>query len=270
MSNEAINWAFTQPIKHSTAKFVLVAMANHAGDGDWLAWPSVVSLTEATGQDRKTVLENLKRLTAMGYITDTGVRKGATKQVPVYRLNRDPKPVEQYQKRDDSENGTVPKFPDNSTVFPVEQSQNSVEAVPKTGHGTINEPPKEPSGNHQKSAKIQPVSLPSWMPSDAWQSWVDYRKSIKAPLTDKAASLCLAKLDTLRKAGHDPVSVIDQSIMSGKWTGLFPVRSDMQPTARASPRNDRHANTQRLLDRINGTNSHDYDPRIIDLNDAPA
>jgi hypothetical protein len=145
MSNEAINWAFAQPVKHSTAKFVLVALANHASDGDWLAWPSVVSLTEATGQDRKTVLENLKRLTAMGYISDTGTRKGVTKQVPVYRLNRDPKPVEQSQKRDDSENGTVPKFPDNSTVFPIKQSQNSVETVPKTGHGTIR--------NHQGTIK---------------------------------------------------------------------------------------------------------------------
>lgn len=40
--------------------------------------------------------------------------------------------------------------------------------------------------------------------------------------------------------------------------------------ARASPRQDRHANTQRLLDRINGANSHDPDPRIIDINEPPA
>ena len=172
MSNEAINWAFAQPIKHSTAKFVLVAMANHAGDGDWLAWPSVVSLTEATGQDRKTVLENLKRLTAMGYISDTGSRKGATKQVPVYRLNRNPEPIEQSQKRDESENGTVPKFPDNSTDFPHKESQNSVETVPKTGHGTIKEPSTEPSGNHQvvlrKSPDVTGSRLPAdWMPTPA-------------------------------------------------------------------------------------------------------
>jgi len=36
--------------------------------------------------------------------------------------------------------------------------------------------------------------------------------------------------------------------------------------ARASPRQAQQANTSRLLDRINGTRSHDPDPRIIDIN----
>lgn len=40
--------------------------------------------------------------------------------------------------------------------------------------------------------------------------------------------------------------------------------------ARASPRQDRHANTQRLLDRINGSSKNDSDPRIIDINEPPA
>lgn len=39
---------------------------------------------------------------------------------------------------------------------------------------------------------------------------------------------------------------------------------------RASPRQAQQANTQRLLDRINGSHDHDADPRIIDINDRPA
>lgn len=205
MSNEAINWAFAQPIKHSTAKFVLVVMANHAPDGDWLAWPSVASLAEATGQDRKTVLENLKRLAALGYIVDTGARKGATKQVPVYQLNREPVPVsEQSQKRDDTENGTVPKFPSNSPVFPVKQSQNSVETVPKTGHGTIKEPSKEPSGNHQKAAsKSRPglgvadlVDL--GVEKQVAEDWLSLRAKKRLPLTRTALDQTIAEVE---KAG---------------------------------------------------------------------
>jgi hypothetical protein len=40
--------------------------------------------------------------------------------------------------------------------------------------------------------------------------------------------------------------------------------------ARASPRQAQQANTNRLLERINGSRSHDPDPRIIDINDRPA
>lgn len=39
---------------------------------------------------------------------------------------------------------------------------------------------------------------------------------------------------------------------------------------RASPRQAQQANTQNLLNRINGNRSHDPDPRIIDINDRPA
>jgi hypothetical protein len=42
------------------------------------------------------------------------------------------------------------------------------------------------------------------------------------------------------------------------------------PQARASPRQAQQANTNRLLERINGSRSHDPDPRIIDINDRPA
>jgi uncharacterized protein YdaU (DUF1376 family) len=46
--------------------------------------------------------------------------------------------------------------------------------------------------------------------------------------------------------------------------------SDWTPQPRASPRQTQNDNKQRLLDRINGTRSHDYEPRIIDINDCPA
>lgn len=39
---------------------------------------------------------------------------------------------------------------------------------------------------------------------------------------------------------------------------------------RTSPRQAQQANTQRLLNRIQGTTSHEPDPRIIDINDRPA
>lgn len=113
------------------------------------------------------------------------------------------------------------------------------------------------------------VALPDWLPEDLWADWVQYRKSIKAVMSQKAAELSIAKLDSLRRAGHDPRQVIDQTIMSGKWTGLFPIKPDFQ--ARASPgyqtANDK---AKSLADRLTGRTKNEQPYTIIDISEAAA
>lgn len=70
------------------------------------------------------------------------------------------------------------------------------------------------------------VVLPDWLDSNSWQAWVEYREIIKAPLTPHAARLCIGRLEKLRAEGSDPVEVINNSIMSGKWTGLFATKDE--------------------------------------------
>jgi Helix-turn-helix domain len=141
LSVEAITWALKQPIEKSSTKFVLVALANCANTESSEAYPSVKYLSDATAQDRKTVLTNLKRLIDSGHITDSGKRVGSTGQIIVYRINSTFNGiVKECQKRNSTENGTVPKFPHNSTEIPSKEYRFSHETVPKTGHGTVNEP----------------------------------------------------------------------------------------------------------------------------------
>lgn len=147
MSFESIKWAMEQPVGHSPAKFVLVAMGSESRDNE-TCWPCVASLAAATSQDRKTVITNIARLVGMGYLEDTGMRKGQTKQVIVYRF-KTPEigTVKESQIRNSSETGTVPVFPLNSTEIPHEQSQISLLTVPVSGHGTsktVIEPVIEP------------------------------------------------------------------------------------------------------------------------------
>lgn len=160
----------------SSAKFVLVAMANCANT-DMTCWPSVQYLAEATCQDRKTVLENLRRLREAGLIKATGGHKGKTAQVAVYQLVR-----EQTQNRNDSEIGTVPKTDGKGPVFPSEESRFSSEAVPKTGHGTVKEPSSEPSGKRQVPAALEFPGVDPQVVSD----FKAMRKAKKAPLTETA------------------------------------------------------------------------------------
>ena len=154
MSVEAMTWAYKQKLK-SSVKFILVTLCDYAGS-DFRFWPSIPDLVEKTCQDRKTIIAAIDTLEQMGFIVDSGERKGRTKQIKVYFVdlnNTKSGTVEECQKRNSTANGTVPDFPSNSTVFPAKEYQISAERVPKTLHGTINEPLNEPSGNHKYNAR---------------------------------------------------------------------------------------------------------------------
>ena len=158
MSVEAITWALAQPITHSSAKFVLVVLANCAAADTLVAYPSTQYIADATGQDRKTVLANLARLRDWGLIEDTGKRCGATGQIVVYRLRGpDLLAAKQSQIRNGPENGTVPKTerfrkrnsPKNGGKeyrFSLKQSQKR------------DTEPSEPSGNRRASEEGKPSS----------------------------------------------------------------------------------------------------------------
>ena len=143
MSHQAVSWALKQPASHSPAKFILVVLAHHvnAAARPWQAYASVTLLAQETGQNRKTVLENLRRLAEQGYLVDSGERVGATGRIPVWNLT-DPHnctktgTIEQSQNRDRStvpdsgplnstETGTITSnSPETGTVTPPQQSQN--------------------------------------------------------------------------------------------------------------------------------------------------
>lgn len=112
MSVSALTWAFSLDIKPSSAKFVLVALADVANQ-DGLAFPSVANLADRTSQDRKTVIVALGRLEEIGVIIDTGRRVGRTGQVKVYRLQD-----KSTKNGINTEIGTVPETEANDTVFP--------------------------------------------------------------------------------------------------------------------------------------------------------
>lgn len=146
MSNAALTWAFQQPIKPATRKFVLVALAD-AANHENEAFPSGKALEMMTGLDKKTIYKALDELEKEGFLVDTGKRKGPTQSVRVYKLSTEAYPnsgtLEAYPKTDES----LPVFPHKLTRF-------SPEAYPKTGKGTPRNPngtQREPSGDSSPS-----------------------------------------------------------------------------------------------------------------------
>lgn len=225
MSVEAITWALRQPITHSSAKFVLVVLANCASAEKAQAWPSVAYLSTATGQDRKTVMNNLQRLQEWGLIEDTGKRVGDTKQIVVYKLICGPDlfatPAEtvpktgQSQKRDSTENGTVPLSTGNSTVFPAKSTENGTRnrQEPK---GTKEGEPRAPSGTR--------------LPLD-WQPSAEDRKFAETERPDLNVDTEAAKFrDYWRGVGGSKGTKADWSATWRNWVR----RADAPNTAASS------------------------------------
>jgi hypothetical protein len=239
MSVEAITWALSQQIKPSSAKFVLVALSNCADGRDFIAWPSVAYLVEATNQDRKTVQANLAHLRDLGFIEDTGERRGSTKQVIVYRLKTPENggvnnSGKEAQKRNSTENGTVPFLDGKRPEIPSKEAQNSPERGPKTDHGTVrnrNRTVKEPSeGADAPSAPQNPVKTKTTKPSgtvtadqlvsegvdrQVAEDWLKVRKAKDLPLTATAWNGIKAEAEKGGVAVADAVRIATENSWAG-------------------------------------------------------
>lgn len=67
--------------------------------------------------------------------------------------------------------------------------------------------------------------------NDSILEFIEFRKSIKSPMTDKAISLMIGKLDKLTPDVNEQVEILNQSIMNG-WKGVFPLKKEQQTSGR--------------------------------------
>jgi hypothetical protein len=77
-------------------------------------------------------------------------------------------------------------------------------------------------GKEEKQGRA--IALPDWLPAEPWEAWLETRRRMKAPNTERALKLAIRDLEKYRAEGQDPGGVLDQSTKRG-WRGLFPVSS---------------------------------------------
>ena len=64
-------------------------------------------------------------------------------------------------------------------------------------------------------------------------AFIDYRKSIKKPMSDRAITLLLGKLNKMSNSVQEKIEILNQSILNG-WQGIFPLKSDSGTGKKAS------------------------------------
>lgn len=95
---------------------------------------------------------------------------------------------------------------------------------PVTGYVTVTSPDREEKRreDNKKNIKHSAFVLPEWIKKETWEAYREMRKSKRAPLTDRAASLIIKELEKLKSQGQQPEDVLNQSIMKS-YTGVFPI-----------------------------------------------
>ena len=89
--------------------------------------------------------------------------------------------------------------------------------------------------------------------------FIEFRKKIKAPMTEHAIKLLLKQLDKLAPGGEIPVktAILEQSIMRG-WKGIFPLSGEKE-NGKSNPKNRFHNLEE---------HGYDYDEIAWDLMNA--
>ena len=101
-------------------------------------------------------------------------------------------------------------------------------------NATEKEKEEDKEKDKEKNNKKKDPSAPYVADDDlnsAIVAFVDFRKKIKKPMTERAVQLMIDKLQKLSPNTNDQIDIINQSILNG-WQGIFPLKNDSikQPT----------------------------------------
>lgn len=107
------------------------------------------------------------------------------------------------------------------------------------GRSTDGPTKRQPSQSQSHTSSVpSDVALPVWMApevEDAWKGWLEMRKRIKAPLTDRALRLALKELEDLREKGHDPTAMIDTATLKN-WKSFYAPKDQANDQSSRTPK----------------------------------
>jgi hypothetical protein len=75
----------------------------------------------------------------------------------------------------------------------------------------------------EKEKKEPVVYDPDELLNQSIIDFIDFRKKIKSPMTDRAITLMLSKLNKMTDNNDEKIEILNQSIING-WKGIFPLK----------------------------------------------
>jgi len=124
----------------------------------------------------------------------------------------------------------------NYSDFQISQSADKAPAkrkqsTRKAQANTINNDNNDNNENNvNKYSDFQPLN-------DAIIAFIDYRKKLKKPMTDRAIELFIKKLNELSPVVEEQIEIINQSIING-WQGIFPLKDKQKAQTKQKPQSE--------------------------------
>lgn len=151
-----------------------------------------------------------------------------------------------------------------TTVKPVLQPEgqpkgNSSSSSSSSSSSKDNLPSNESVIKRGKPQK--PLVIPNWIPQETWTAFLEMRKSLKKPATEKAQQLIISDLTKFKEQGYDPVVILEKSIKNS-WRDVFPPKEGANGAPKRSPQPDNFAGKQYVgsdLSKIPWANQGDED-----------
>lgn len=153
-----------------------------------------------TGRDG--IYAVLAELQACGYLTATQARHDDGTLGPIEYLVREAPPL--------------PAQPDTAGPLPA-QPDTAKPTLVKTDNPARTDTNQ---GARKRAVEGEAFPTPEWVPRELWLEWLQVRRKLRAPATDRALALALRDLTEFRAAGEDPTAVLELAIARG-WRGLF-------------------------------------------------
>jgi biotin operon repressor len=203
--------AKAKPIKtgNSGRKLVLMMLADIADDNG-RCFPSYQHVADVCEMSRRSVMRYVNDLVDQGLLKIEQRRNGKLNQSNIYTL--DLKVVTESHHPSDTQ--SLP----SDTQSPGGSDTQS----PITYHSI--EPINEPIKTKAKKG-LSLDGLPDIIDQELLSDYIEMRKSIKAPMTQKALTILVNKIQKLAAEGQDANSLLETAILNN-WKSVYPERGN--------------------------------------------
>ena len=187
--------------------FALLHICNRSNWTEWFAAPNQV-LSVLTGLSRSGILKARNELKQRGLIDfrEKGTKATLYKVLTIANST-------QVSVQDSTQNG-VQIGTQDSTQNGVQKSNTLYKHKQKLNQKSVSDDTPEKCALNSLSGEVL----------EAFRGYMDYRKSISAPMTDRAVQLAVNRLNELAPGNPSvQVAIINQSVLNG-WKGLFALK----------------------------------------------
>lgn len=122
-----------------------------------------------------------------------------------------------------------------------------------------------PTRQHHTKNSTGAVAPADWIPIDAWAGFIEMRRRIRSPLTERAVRLIVSSLEKLRAEGCDVGAVLDQSTQND-WKGVYPLKGRQWPNETHAELNRHTIQTRSALEQFKQAEAR-QDSRMGDSDD---